>query len=804
MSKKENESKSTPALRFTVDTHIFRELGELLVGRDSTALAELIKNSYDADATDVQVRGTKLGTPDTGAITIVDNGHGMTLETFKNGFLRVAGRQKEFGSRRSPILKRRYTGEKGIGRLAAHKLARCIEVISVPNKEVFPSSSKPFRAIIDWDEIEHFSTLDEVETSFDDSESPTPPSSKAKRPVLIVQELKIDEVPEELTPHGTRITLSPLRGRWSAKERIKLYREAIELQFPAPLKEVPQELYPGERLIKFGRKNFRLRDELGDESDFNIELLGDFAVGESYWQQLLAQNTWLIEIDATSPDKPVRCQITPSYRAIKALGAADARQSSVFEIQRPQDSCPSFFARLLIRHGTATHSDQNVTAFLRETFGVRVYVEGFRILPYGEAGNDWLKIDYDYTRRNKSLGEDDDAEPSKNDDNAGLLLPAGRSVFGAVVMTQESSKPLRMLVNREGFVPDGSFESLVEVIKKGINLYVRERAAITRDLRDQNRESRAQRRDEQLEAPAKFTFDRAQRALDQNIGTAREEATRAAKLMSAGKVDEAEAAVRRAALSLASASQVAAQVLPEQSLVRILASVGMQLGAFVHEVRSVHAMAASLVLDIERHANANESELPVVSRRFLRSIHRRISDLTQSLERHASYLVDTLSADSRRRRSAQFLSAAIDQTLRLVETQIKRRRIKLVIEVDPDVKTPPIFAPELTLILTNLLTNAIKAAGMNGRIKVKSIDSPDSLSVRIENTGEAVDLATAEQWFRPFESNTSDPDPVLGRGMGMGLPITRNMVESYGGEICFVKPSSTYKTATCFTLPRKK
>ena len=36
--------------RFTVDTNLFRELGELLVGRSSTALVELIKNAYDADA----------------------------------------------------------------------------------------------------------------------------------------------------------------------------------------------------------------------------------------------------------------------------------------------------------------------------------------------------------------------------------------------------------------------------------------------------------------------------------------------------------------------------------------------------------------------------------------------------------------------------------------------------------------------------------------------------------------------------------------------------------------------------------
>jgi hypothetical protein len=40
--------------KFTVDTHVFRELGELLVGRDSTALIELIKNAYDADALEVK------------------------------------------------------------------------------------------------------------------------------------------------------------------------------------------------------------------------------------------------------------------------------------------------------------------------------------------------------------------------------------------------------------------------------------------------------------------------------------------------------------------------------------------------------------------------------------------------------------------------------------------------------------------------------------------------------------------------------------------------------------------------------
>src|SRR5438093_8877985 len=106
---------------FTVDTHLFRELGELLVDRDSTALIELIKNSYDADATHVAISGRNLANTDDGEIIISDNGIGMDQPEFERGFLTIAGRTKTSDQRRSPWFKRRYTGEKGVGRLAAHK-----------------------------------------------------------------------------------------------------------------------------------------------------------------------------------------------------------------------------------------------------------------------------------------------------------------------------------------------------------------------------------------------------------------------------------------------------------------------------------------------------------------------------------------------------------------------------------------------------------------------------------------------------------------------------------------------------------
>ena len=52
-----------------------------------------------------------------------------------------------------------------------------------------------------------------------------------------------------------------------------------------------------------------------------------------------------------------------------------------------------------------------------------------------------------------------------------------------------------------------------------------------------------------------------------------------------------------------------------------------------------------------------------------------------------------------------------------------------------------------------------------------------------------------ERWFKPFESSTAKVDPILGQGMGLGLPITRAILEEYGSSIRFASPSEGYSTA---------
>ena len=111
-------------LSFTIESRIIRELGERLVKQGEVALLELIKNAYDADAS------TCILQISSSAIIVSDDGIGMTLAEFKNGWMRIGTSSKEATSN-SRIYRREITGEKGIGRFAVRFLGRALTVETI-------------------------------------------------------------------------------------------------------------------------------------------------------------------------------------------------------------------------------------------------------------------------------------------------------------------------------------------------------------------------------------------------------------------------------------------------------------------------------------------------------------------------------------------------------------------------------------------------------------------------------------------------------------------------------------------------
>lgn len=128
-----------------VQSHILRLLGDQLIGHDRLAVFELVKNSYDADASEVSIT-IELNEEDP-CVKVEDNGSGMSLSVITGAWLEVGTDSKRSAEKRirSTIFNRLPLGEKGVGRLAVQKLGKKLQVITKQD------GSPEYEFNIDWD-----------------------------------------------------------------------------------------------------------------------------------------------------------------------------------------------------------------------------------------------------------------------------------------------------------------------------------------------------------------------------------------------------------------------------------------------------------------------------------------------------------------------------------------------------------------------------------------------------------------------------------------------------------------------------
>ncbi len=112
-----------------------------------------------------------------------------------------------------------------------------------------------------------------------------------------------------------------------------------------------------------------------------------------------------------------------------------------------------------------------------------------------------------------------------------------------------------------------------------------------------------------------------------------------------------------------------------------------------------------------------------------------MSDMRKQLERQASYLLDIATPDASRRRSKQKISERFDTAVKLVARSAEKRGIAIRNEISELLKSPKMFPAELTIVFSNLLTNAVKNAGDNGIIQASARETATGIEVKVQNTG---------------------------------------------------------------------
>ena len=145
---------------------MLRRIGDELISSETVAVIELVKNAYDADATRVLVRFQGPLEIGHGTIEVMDNGHGMSLETIQTTWMEPATLFRK-RQQRSEKYGRRVLGEKGIGRFAASRLANTLEVVTRRVGE-----DREIRALFDWSQFDdEHKYLDQVEVRWEESDA---------------------------------------------------------------------------------------------------------------------------------------------------------------------------------------------------------------------------------------------------------------------------------------------------------------------------------------------------------------------------------------------------------------------------------------------------------------------------------------------------------------------------------------------------------------------------------------------------------------------------------------------------------
>ncbi|MEZ4322519.1 MAG: ATP-binding protein, partial [Myxococcota bacterium] len=674
---------------------------------------------------------------------------------------------------------------------AAHKLAKVLEVESIAAGT--GSGRNSIHAKIDWDEVEAYQTLEEL--------------GRAKDQEAVVMNV----LPaEDQARTGTLLRLSRLRRAWTPVERARFFAEVQSFKPPEFLTKAIRKSVIAKPML-FAEPLVRLAQQNGQ--DFAVALEGDFASGDEYWRLMEDHASWVIEIRCRPGDKHVAYSIAPTRRLLREIPEAQPFSTSL-EHPDPVDG-PFFDARIFVRTGQLLgKADQRTWA--TNASGVRVFMEGFRVLPYGEPRNDWLKLDSDYTRRSRTLdtlqqwGLD---EQGAVDEDEGLGLFPNNNLFGAVFLVHEHSPTLRTLVNREGFVLEAPYDHLVLLVRTGIDLCIRANAAATFSRRKARRQHRKkptptpsppdQGKGADQQGAVISKPDRLREALEEATATLAEARSVLASGTADGEQSPLAEKIERTMEGLAEQLDETEEYISERALLRVLASIGTQMSAFVHEIRAL--LGTSQAIERALASVLSDSSLADGPRQRVAQVEQAVGDLRRGLEREASYLTEIVSPDARRRRSRQRFAERFDVAARLISHHAERVGIRIENALPPDLKSPPMFPAELTAVFTNLLSNAVKAAGPGGYVYAKGErDADGAVHVVVQNTGVRVNIADGERWFRPFESTTGNVSPGLGQGMGLGLTITRRLLDDYGAEIKFTAPDAQFSTAVEFVFPESR
>lgn len=749
----------------SVSARVAMQLGRESISSSVTAILELVKNSYDADATKVRIRFQSLGEKDARLI-IEDDGRGMTLSQLRDHWMVIGTANKAVV--RKTKKGRTPTGEKGLGRLGLDRLCAMTRVQTVAE------NSPPVELEIDWSSYERAtSRLEEVVHS-----------------IYTLTDIEIDPISGQQAafPHGTRLVLQGLKDEWSAEALGELRSELSLLVSPfAAPNDFTIELESGQ----------------ADEKLDGVVKVPSFVLDAANWKvtasiSLSEDSTSNVEIRMQSEQHETEYHLKP------VPWKEWVRDGSEQPLCGPLEMEFYYFPREKTFAGEKILTKADVVQFLEANQGMRIYRDGFRVKPYGQPNGegDWLRFAFLKARS---------PEGPAQKGTVGAWRVSYHQIVGAVFLKHEANPALSDQTNREGLVEGKAFAHLRTFATKVVRFF---------ELSHQ-KYAQSQKTDEptasDAEKKAKASVaasDDALKQLSEVLGriTPTPQASQSATALPKEVVDavtRTQALIEKVRSTAAESAEAIAvekaQVEKQKNMLSNLASLGILAAAFGHETvdwaGNVVKYAERLDEDVISKAWwIGEAERPDVQKtmKFLISESRK-------LRKFAKFTLGNISRDKRTKKKDICLRRVLDTVFSAFREVLEGEK-----RILPEYPTSGDFyvegyAMDWESIFVNLIINASWAmettAPNERRIRVGIRTEDDFHIVQFDDSGRGLEAGTEEAIFEPtFTTKRNERGEEI--GTGLGLTIVRAFVEEHSqGKVAAIQKGPLGGASFTITIP---
>ncbi len=714
-------------VQFTPYARLLTMLGDQLIKNERVALIEIIKNSYDADASWARVTfedfDAQFQAGANAKIIVEDDGDGMSEETLSEHWASPATPIKKIGkqSNDTTVKGRKIQGEKGIGRFAILKLGKTVNIVSRPR-----DSSTEFTLDLDLSPYDD-DFLEENGKPKKLMLSDVKMKFRSARATKIVEDaIRLGKRKRKRPDHGTRITISNLRSDWNEGKVSDVYDDLIRLQ------SIFLDLVVKERDKRRDARGFEVfiyrGEEYQDHSEWHLKQLTD----------LISQNTVLRIENGAYDESAQKFQFKLNARdTTLALSDADLMGLRIFRdrfgksgerLRKNGTKCGPFTFGFYIfdfsKDARGKHQLNGDDKDVLKKHRIYLYRDDIRVYPYGDPKDDWLEID-----------------AYRGTISAGQFL-SNDQVVGFVNITQRANPQLKDKTNREGLIDTGAATEDFTTLIKLLLAWIRQKpyAQYRKKLEDKGGldAHRQQRVFSELDAVAEH--------LEGNTAGQ-------AALARARKFYQTERnyLVQRAETT-------------EQ-----LAGVGLSVETASHDIMSVMNRALgtldSLLQQLHAGRNADNEEIE----RDLTTLRGMLSFIESQLKN-----IQLLFKSSKQRRRDVRVTETLEKVHRLFQTTLTKEKIDYqVVSTGSPLVAKTTDAVLLQLFL-NLFDNAVYwlETKTGPRHLLVTIDGDEQVLI-FSDDGPGISEQDAPYIFEPFYSGRGD------EGRGLGLYIAKQLLERH-------------------------